>query len=555
MGKRRVAGLAGGLALVLLAALVAVDGDPGGIVPPRAGVPEPAPVRAEGMSAAEAGAFDFVHAGFGSLSLATLETSALPFVPVAAMLALEEEDGAVERVDAGDVSAAFARHGFLVPERIANAAVPLGEPRARPSGVPAPLGVNVGTASRLVPPLAVTVMNMGCAACHAGPLYGPDGEPDTTAAWIGSPNTALDLERYTIALFGAMRRFSDDERLWPAIDRLFPALSLRERLALRTYVLPVMRERIAALDASLGRALPFSGGLPGATNGLDALHRRLDLAPGDEPVALSAFNSIPELEGRAWRTRLLNTGAYVPEGADPARAIAAGDIDAAHLDRLGAITAFFTVPSMGTTPEVALAHAGQGQAIMRWVAAHEAQPWPGPVDARAAARGAATYAERCASCHGSYAADAGGVPRLLSFPNWIGDVGTDGTRAALFGARTAEAIEATVFGEVMDVVPTGDYAAPPLEGLWTSAPYLHNGSVPTLWHLMRPDARPDRFEIGGHALDMVRVGVGGRARTPHGRPVLFDTQAPGLSNAGHAAPFEGMDEAGKDDLLEFLKTL
>jgi hypothetical protein len=35
------------------------------------------------------------------------------------------------------------------------------------------------------------------------------------------------------------------------------------------------------------------------------------------------------------------------------------------------------------------------------------------------------------------------------------------------------------------------YIAPPLVGIWASAPYFHNGSVPTLWQVLDPDSRAD----------------------------------------------------------------
>jgi hypothetical protein len=56
----------------------------------------------------------------------------------------------------------------------------------------------------------------------------------------------------------------------------------------------------------------------------------------------------------------------------------------------------------------------------------------------------------------------------------------------------------------------GGYVAPILNGVWATAPYLHNGSVPTLWHLMHPESRPCRFEVGGHKLDSTKVGIAGK---------------------------------------------
>lgn len=110
------------------------------------------------------------------------------------------------------------------------------------------------------------------------------------------------------------------------------------------------------------------------------------------------------------------------------------------------------------------------------------------------------------------------------------------------------------------------YAPPPLHGVWSMAPYLHNGSVPTLWHLLTPDARPARFWVGGHALDLEKVGIAGQLAPdgtwdypagyiPWSEPKLYDTREPGRSNAGHAAQGAGLLDDEKRDLIEYLKTL
>ncbi len=55
----------------------------------------------------------------------------------------------------------------------------------------------------------------------------------------------------------------------------------------------------------------------------------------------------------------------------------------------------------------------------------------------------------------------------------------------------------------------GGYVAPILNGVRATTPYLHNGSVPTPWHLMHPESRPRRFEVDGHKLDFTKVEIAG----------------------------------------------
>ena len=68
----------------------------------------------------------------------------------------------------------------------------------------------------------------------------------------------------------------------------------------------------------------------------------------------------------------------------------------------------------------------------------------------------------------------------------------------------------------------GGYLAPPLYGVWANAPYLHNGSVPTLHDMLRPHAeRPASFHVGNRELDPVKVGY---QSGPGPGYSLFDTR-------------------------------
>jgi len=76
------------------------------------------------------------------------------------------------------------------------------------------------------------------------------------------------------------------------------------------------------------------------------------------------------------------------------------------------------------------------------------------------------------------------------------------------------------------------YKARPLDGIWATAPYLHNGSVPTLWDLMLPEAqRKPRFYVGSPKFDPVNVGLNTKVQTNF----LLDTSKPGNANTGHSA--------------------
>ncbi len=107
------------------------------------------------------------------------------------------------------------------------------------------------------------------------------------------------------------------------------------------------------------------------------------------------------------------------------------------------------------------------------------------------------------------------------------------------------------------------YKASPLAGVWTTGPYLHNGSVPTLDDLLRPPAeRPGVFYVGNRAFDPVRVGYRSRAEDMTGadreRAFRYDTSVPGNSNAGHEYPNPNRvvyTDGDRLALIEFLKSL
>ena len=98
------------------------------------------------------------------------------------------------------------------------------------------------------------------------------------------------------------------------------------------------------------------------------------------------------------------------------------------------------------------------------------------------------------------------------------------------------------------------YKARPLNSIWATAPYLHNGSVPNLRALLTPEEdRPKTFKLGGWEFDPVNVGYADYDG-PHA--FEFDTSLKGNSNKGHNwKSIQNMTDADRDALIEYLKTL
>jgi len=107
------------------------------------------------------------------------------------------------------------------------------------------------------------------------------------------------------------------------------------------------------------------------------------------------------------------------------------------------------------------------------------------------------------------------------------------------------------------------YKARPLNGIWASAPYLHNGSIPTLYDILLPptnekgkceaDAcRPDKFYVGSTKFDTVKVGYESGQTD---MSTLLDTSLNGNSNVGHTYMVDELSEQDRMDLIAYLKTL
>ena len=96
------------------------------------------------------------------------------------------------------------------------------------------------------------------------------------------------------------------------------------------------------------------------------------------------------------------------------------------------------------------------------------------------------------------------------------------------------------------------YRARPLDGIWATAPYLHNGSVPSLDALLRCETnRPREFRVGSRQFDPETVGF----VTEGYDGFTFKTDIPGNTNTGHEYGACDMSEDERQYLLEYLKSL
>ena len=227
---------------------------------------------------------------------------------------------------------------------------------------------------------------------------------------------------------------------------------------------------------------------------------------------------------------------------------------------------FMILASMLCADSVEEAEAADAYApdIRAYITSLEPPEYPFPVDAALAQQGKTVFEAHCSGCHGTYGADA-------SYPNLVvplEEIGTDPAyaRAATDGSRDRfyQWVERSYYGGSVQMAPAAGYIAPPLDGVWATAPYLHNGSVPDLRSLLNSSLRPvfwrhivepreydptvlgwryERLEAGKSAFE----GAEAKSR-------VYDTTLPGYDNGGHQFG-DMLSDAERTAVIEYLKTL
>jgi hypothetical protein len=199
----------------------------------------------------------------------------------------------------------------------------------------------------------------------------------------------------------------------------------------------------------------------------------------------------------------------------------------------------------------------------------EPPKYPFPIDRLRAERGRRVFERTCSRCHGTYG-------EHWTYPNKVIDVDVVGTDPALADTATEEGMtryRATWFGQ--ERRPDGElyplpcrrgYQAPPLDGVWATAPYFHNGSVPTLYNVLNSKSRPRiytrSYRTEEEAYDKVRIGwkvtvlehAPDAKASGYERRKVYDTTQPGRHNTGHLFG-DRLSEEERMEVIEYLKTL
>ncbi|MCA1690700.1 MAG: c-type cytochrome [Acidimicrobiales bacterium] len=380
----------------------------------------------------------------------------------------------------------------------------------------------IGTSRRENP---VASVGVNCAVCHTGTVR--DSAEAAPRIVLGMPANTFDLRGYIDFLRAAGRdpRFNADTLLKAMRDD-GQKLSWWESRLYRHFVIPRTEKALKDLDRDFSwvdKRPPWGPGRVDTFNPYKDL-LGLDLSI-DDTIGTSDLPTI-------WNQRRRD-GMYLHWDGN--------NSSLSERNKSAAIGAGATPASLDLKAM---------KRIEDWILDFPPPAFPGDrIDARKAEAGARLYAQQCASCHDFDGAQVGQVSPLA-------DIGTDGERLRSFDEETARRMNTIGEGRpwaFSHFRKTDGYVNMPLDGVWLRAPYLHNGSVPTMRALLFPEERPDVFYRRYDVYDYADLGFVSSGAAAERVGFRFDTTLPGNGNEGHLYGTQ-LPPADREAILEYLKT-
>lgn len=201
--------------------------------------------------------------------------------------------------------------------------------------------------------------------------------------------------------------------------------------------------------------------------------------------------------------------------------------------------------------------------VRAYLASLEPPAYPFAIDQELAAQGKTVFDEECAGCHGTYGPEEE-YPNLLIALDVVGTDPAYALQAYGESDRFMNWFNHSWYGNLAEARPAPGYIAPPLDGIWATAPFLHNGSVPSIEALLDSARRPIYWLRSFDSTDFDEDALGWRYEAlPHGkegasdpdqRKLIYDTTLHGYSNAGHTFG-DDLGAAEHRAIIEYLKTL
>lgn len=183
--------------------------------------------------------------------------------------------------------------------------------------------------------------------------------------------------------------------------------------------------------------------------------------------------------------------------------------------------------------------------------------YPKVIDQSLAAKGELVFNTNCSGCHGTYGKEE-------TYPNLLIPESIIQTDSFLYKSNYSNPQFLSWFGRSWfstpdhpaKLVPFAGYIAPPLDGIWVTAPYLHNGSVPTLETLLNSKLRPTYWsrDFDNPEYDYENIGWKFKKEKQAVNKTIYNTTLPGYGNYGHTFG-DQLNNNERKAVIEYLKTL
>ena len=194
--------------------------------------------------------------------------------------------------------------------------------------------------------------------------------------------------------------------------------------------------------------------------------------------------------------------------------------------------------------------------VLAYLYTIEPPKYPKPINEQLAHSGKALFDKNCSKCHGTYG-------EKETYPNLLIPASIIKTDSALYVANYSQPEVISWFNNSWfttgatpaKLVPYKGYIAPPLDGVWITAPYFHNGSVPTLEGVLNSKVRP-AFWSRDFKHPEYNYDIPGWQYTAYTSPKkkAYNTTLNGYGNYGHYFG-DKLDERERKAVIEYLKTL
>jgi len=195
--------------------------------------------------------------------------------------------------------------------------------------------------------------------------------------------------------------------------------------------------------------------------------------------------------------------------------------------------------------------------VLAYINSLQPPEYPKPINTALAEQGRIIFNNTCSECHGTYGKEE-------NYPNLLIPQSIIKTDSFLYSANYSNPQFINWFNSSWfssgdhpaKLEPFKGYISPPLDGVWITAPYLHNGSVPTIEAVLNSSIRPAYWsrDFNNPQYDYEKLGWKFSVQEQAADKSVYNTTLPGYGNYGHYFG-DKLSEEERNAVIEYLKTL